>query len=97
MKGNRAIERGSKKWKGGTMKGNRAIERGSKKLLKYYVSVKFIGFVLRLSEGLRIMSVGKPEVKIYFMGLGSRWLANVGNGLDKYGTDIELHQLKSAN
>ena len=74
------------------MKGNRAIERGSKTLLKYYISVKFIIFVPRLSEGLRIMSVGKS-----FMGLGSRWLANVGNGLDKYGTDTELDRLESVN
>ena len=74
------------------MKDNRAIERGSKTLLKYYISVKFIIFVPRLSEGLRIMSVGKS-----FMGLGSRWLANVGNGLDKYGTDTELDRLESVN
>lgn len=79
------------------MKGNRAIERGNKKLLKYYVSVKLIIFVLRLSEGLKIISVGKPEVKMSFMGLGNRWLANVGNGLDKYGTDIELDQLEWGN
>lgn len=41
------------------------------------------------------MSVGKPEVKISFMGLGSRWIANVAAGLDKYGTDTELNRLES--
>ena len=43
------------------------------------------------------MSVGEPEVKISFMGLGNRWLANVGTGLDKYGMDTEPDRLQSTD
>ena len=64
---------------GGTMEGSRTIEREGERerqqqRLKYHGSVKLIILVprLSLSEGLRIMSVGKPEGNISFMGLGSR-------------------------
>jgi len=50
---------------------------------------------LSLSEGLKIVSVGKPEVRISFMRLGSRWLANVETGPDKCGMGTELDRLES--